>query len=186
MERLVNLLFAGRFVYVLPLAALAALTVVFLFGLQKDPRIVPSALIDKPVPEFALPPITGGPGMGLASADLKSRISVVNVWASWCGPCKAEHPLVEELARSGLATVYGLNYKDEPSDALRWLADLGNPYTEIGADRNGRVGIDWGVYGVPETFIVDHEGRIRHKHVGPMTAEAVDGEIEPILRVLGP
>ena len=111
---------------------------------------------------------------------------MVNVWASWCDPCKAEHPLVEQLARSGLATVYGLNYKDEPSDALRWLADLGNPYTEIGADRNGRVGIDWGVYGVPETFIVDREGRIRHKHVGPMTAEAIDGEIEPILRVLGP
>ncbi len=176
----------GRLVYVFPLAALCVLAVVLLFGLQRDPSIVPSALIDKPVPEFALPPITGGPGKGFANADLGGRLSVVNVWASWCGPCRAEHPLVERLARSGLATVYGLNYKDEPQDALGWLAELGNPYAEIGADRNGRVGFDWGVYGVPETFIVDREGRIRHKHVGPMTAEALDGEIIPILRVLAP
>jgi cytochrome c biogenesis protein CcmG/thiol:disulfide interchange protein DsbE len=173
-----------RLVYVLPLAALAVLTVVFLFGLQKDPSIVPSALIDKPAPEFALPPITGGPGKGLTSADLEGRLSVVNVWASWCIPCRAEHPLVERLARSGLATVYGLNYKDEPQDALGWLAELGNPYAEVGADQDGRVGIDWGVYGVPETFIVDREGRIRHKTVGPITSNIVDGEILPILRVL--
>ena len=93
---------------------------------------------------------------------------------------------MEQLARSGLATVYGLNYKDEPGEALKWLRDLGNPYAEIGADRDGRVGIDWGVYGVPETFIVDRGGRIRHKHVGPMTSDALDGEILPILRVLTP
>ena len=176
----------GRLVYVLPLAALCVIAVVFLFGLKRDPSIVPSALIDKPMPEFALPPITGGPGNGLASADLDGQISVVNVWASWCVPCKAEHPLVARLARSGLATVYGLNYKDEPQDALGWLAELGNPYAEIGADRNGRVGIDWGVYGVPETFIVDREGHIRYKHVGQITSETVDGEILPILRVLAP
>lgn len=186
MERLVDRLVVGRLVYVLPLAALAVLAVVFLLGLQMDPRIVPSALIDKPVPEFALPPITGGPGKGLASADLGGRLSVVNVWASWCIPCKAEHPLVERLARSGLATVYGLNYKDEPDDALKWLNDLGNPYAEIGADRDGRVGIDWGVYGVPETFIVDREGRIRHKQIGQLTSKIVDGEILPFLRVLSP
>ncbi len=186
MERLVDRLVVGRLVYVLPLAALAVLTIVLLLGLQKDPRIVPSALIDKPVPEFALPPITGGRGKGLASADLGGQVSVVNVWASWCIPCRAEHPLVERLAGSSLVTVYGLNYKDEPDDALKWLNDLGDPYAEIGADRSGRIGIDWGVYGVPETFIVDREGRIRHKHVGPITSETLDGEIFPILRVLAP
>jgi cytochrome c biogenesis protein CcmG, thiol:disulfide interchange protein DsbE len=173
-----------RLLYVLPLAVFAVLAVYFALGLGMDPKIIPSALIDKPVPQFTLPPIEGGAGEGFSDADLKGGVSVVNVFASWCIPCKAEHPFITRLAGVGVATVYGLNYKDEAEDALKWLADLGNPYAEIGADRNGRVGIDWGVYGVPETFVVDAQGRIRHKHVGPLTQKTLEGELLPIIREL--
>lgn len=173
-----------RLLYVLPLAVFAVLAVYFALGLGMDPKIIPSALIDKPVPQFTLPPIEGRAGRGFSDADLKNGVSVVNVFASWCIPCKAEHPFITRLAGMGVATVYGLNYKNEAADALRWLADLGDPYDEIGADRDGRVGIDWGVYGVPETFIVDAKGRIRHKHVGPLTQKALEGEVLPIIREL--
>ena len=173
-----------RLFYILPLAVFALLVVYFAIGLTMDPKVLPSALIDKPVPEFVLPPIAGGRGTGFSDDDLKGGLSVVNVFASWCIPCRAEHPQVTRLAAMGVATVYGLNYKDEAADARQWLRDLGDPYAEIGADRDGRVGIDWGVYGVPETFIVDAEGRIRHKHVGPMTPDALSGEILPIIKAL--
>jgi cytochrome c biogenesis protein CcmG/thiol:disulfide interchange protein DsbE len=158
--------------------------VYFVIGLGHDPRVVPSVLIDQPVPAFSLPAIEGMDGRGLADADLKGGVSVVNVFASWCLPCKAEHPLIQRMADDRLASVYGLNYKDKPEDARKWLAELGNPYAAIGADRDGRVGIDWGVYGVPETFIVDRSGRIRHKHVGAITPDALKDEIVPILREL--
>jgi cytochrome c biogenesis protein CcmG/thiol:disulfide interchange protein DsbE len=173
-----------RLLYVLPLAVFAVLAVYFALGLGMDPKIIPSALIDKPVPQFTLLPIEGGSGRGLSDTDLKGGVSVVNLFASWCIPCKAEHPLITRLAGMGVATVHGLNYKDKATDALKWLADLGDPYDRIGADGDGRVGIDWGVYGVPETFVVDAQGRIRHKHVGPLTQKSLEGELLPIIRGL--
>ena len=173
-----------RFFHILPLAVFALLVVYLAVGLTMDPKVIPSALIDKPVPEFVLPPIAGARSKGFTDDDLRGGLSVVNVFASWCLPCRAEHPQVARLAAMGVAKVYGLNYKDAAADARKWLRDLGDPYAEIGADTDGRVGIDWGVYGVPETFIVDVEGRIRHKHVGPMTPDALSGEILPIIKTL--
>ena len=173
-----------RLVYLVPLAVFLVMAVYFAVGLTKDPRVIPSALIDKPVPEFALPPISGGKGKGFSSADLKGGVTVVNVFASWCIPCRAEHPLITELAEMKIARVYGLNYKDNPADALRWLKALGDSYYATGADRDGRVGIDWGVYGVPETFIVDDQGNIRHKHVGPMSPDILKNRIVPIIKEL--
>ena len=173
-----------RLVYLLPVAIFAALALGFAIGLRLDPKVVPSALIDQPVPQFALPAIESGRGKGFATADLTGGVTVVNVFASWCIPCKAEHPLVTRLAQSGLVRVYGLNYKDPPAEALAWLTRLGDPYTATGADRDGRVAIDWGVYGVPETFIIDAQGRIRHKHVGPITEEALERDILPIVKAL--
>lgn len=166
------------------------LAVYFAIGLTKDPKIIPSALIDKPVPDFTLPPIENGTaegyGKGLASGDLKKGgISVVNVFASWCIPCRAEHPFITRLAKMKVARVYGLNYKDKPKEALHWLKELGDPYFTIGADFKGRVGIDWGVHGVPETFIVDGQGQIRYRHVGPLNRELLDEKILPVIRKLG-
>ena len=174
-----------RLAYGLPVAIFAALAIGFAIGLNLDPKIVPSALIDKPVPVFALPAIEGGRGTGFSTANLKGGVTAVNVFASWCIPCRAEHPLVTRLAESGLVRVFGLNYKDPPAEALAWLARHGDSYAATGADRDGRVAIDWGVYGVPETFIVDAQGRIRHKHVGPITEEALTRDILPIVRALG-
>jgi len=173
-----------RALYILPLAVFLVMAAYFALGLTKDPKIIPSALIDKPVPAFKLPPIEGGRGNGFSSDDLKGDVTVVNVFASWCIPCRAEHPLVTELAEMKIARVYGLNYKDNPADALRWLRALGDSYYATGADRDGRVGIDWGVYGVPETFIVDRAGKIRHKHVGPMTSDILKNQIVPIIKDL--
>ncbi|MDP6786842.1 MAG: DsbE family thiol:disulfide interchange protein [Rhodospirillales bacterium] len=173
-----------RLLYFLPLAVFAVLAIYFALGLGMGPKIIPSALIDKPVPQFTLPPIAGGAKQGFSDADLKGGVSVINVFASWCIPCKAEHPFITKLAGMGVATVYGLNYKDEAADALQWLANLGDPYHRIGADRDGRAGIEWGVYGVPETFIVDAGGRIRHKQVGPLTQKTLNGEVLPIIRTL--
>ena len=182
-----------RTIYLVPLAVFLALAVYFAVGLTKDPQIIPSALIDKPVPEFTLPPIEdgqgepgGGYGKGFSSADLKGNgISIVNIFASWCFPCRTEHPFITRLAEIKVARVYGLNYKDDPKKALKWLRELGDPYFAIGADRKGRVSIDWGVYGVPETFIVDNAGRIRYKHVGPLNAQVLESIILPTIRKLG-
>jgi cytochrome c biogenesis protein CcmG/thiol:disulfide interchange protein DsbE len=173
-----------RLIYILPLAVFLVMAAYFAIGLTKDPHVIPSVLIDKPVPEFALPPLTGGTTPGFSSADLKGAVTVVNVFASWCIPCRVEHPVINELARMKVARVYGLNYKDRPADALKWLKALGNSYDAIGADETGRVGIDWGVYGVPETFIVDRAGTIRHKRVGPLTTELLKTEILPIIERL--
>lgn len=175
----------NRFLYILPLSVFLILAVYFAIGLTKDPSILPSALINKPVPEFSLPPIEGGPGKGFSSADLKGNgVSVVNVFASWCVPCRAEHPQITRLAQLKVATVYGFNFKDKPKDALKWLKQLGDPYAAHGADTNGRVAIDWGVYGIPETFIIDNDGVIRYKYVGPITARRLDREILPIIKKL--
>ena len=175
----------SRLPYLLPLVLFAVLAAYFAVGLTKDPKIIPSALIDQPAPEFSLPPIEGGKGSGFSTADLKQgKVSVVNVFASWCVPCRAEHPEINRLARMGVAQVFGLNYKDEPVKALAWLNELGDGYTAVGADRSGRVGIDWGVYGVPETFIVDGTGRIRFKHVGPIVGDKLEKQILPVIRQL--
>ncbi|MGH6874715.1 MAG: DsbE family thiol:disulfide interchange protein [Aestuariivirgaceae bacterium] len=156
-----------------PLAVFAMLVAVFFIGLEgDDPSIVPSALIGKPVPAFELPPLEGMKLPGLASADLAGgKVTLVNVFASWCGPCRLEHPVLMQLAKRGDIAVAGINYKDESENARRFLTSLGVPYQAIGADRTGRAAIDWGVYGVPETFVVDGEGIIRFKWVGPISDE---------------
>jgi len=159
----------------LPLVVFAALAALFLFQLTLggDPQKIPSALINKPAPEFDLPPVeglteNGAPMPGFARADLSGKVSVVNIWASWCVPCRQEHPLLEELAKVDGIQLVGINYKDKPENARRFLGSLGNPYDRIGADTVGRTAIEWGVYGVPETFIIDETGMIRYKFIGPL------------------
>lgn len=174
-----------------PLLVFASLIAVFYFGLYRgDPSRLPSALIGKSVPEFALEPLAdltmadGAPVPGVSSADLASgRVSVVNIWASWCGPCRQEHPFLMQLAQVDGIDVVGINYKDVASNARRFLGLLGSPYDRVGVDPTGRTAIDWGVYGVPETFIVDGEGIIVYKHVGPMSAEILEATIEPMIEV---
>jgi cytochrome c biogenesis protein CcmG/thiol:disulfide interchange protein DsbE len=170
-------------IHALPVLVLAALAGIFALGLRQDPSIVPSALLDQPVPVFTLPPLHDD-GAGLASADLEGQVALVNIFASWCLPCRAEHPLLTRLAEEGEIPVLGINYKDPEEQARQWLVDLGDPYERIGVDRDGRAGIEWGVYGVPETFLVDSEGVIRFKHVGPLTAEALKKTIVPLARSL--
>ena len=177
-----------RLRFVLPVALFAGLAAVFAIYLHqigsggKDARRIPSALIGKPAPGFALPPIEGREA-GLSSADLAGKVGLVNVFASWCLPCRVEHPVLMQLAAEGVP-IYGINYKDRPEDALAFLDELGDPYRAIGADRQGRVVIDWGVYGYPETFVVDREGIVRYKHIGPMTPHDLDRHIRPLLRRL--
>ncbi len=173
-----------RLLYLLPLAAFALVAAWFAVGLTRDPKIVPSALLDRPIPEFALPPLPEYGVPGLASPAIRGRVALVNVFASWCVPCRVEHPILMRLAREGKVAIYGINYKDKAADARRWLIELGNPYAAIGHDLDGRVGIEWGVYGVPETFIVDREGRIRFKQVGPITSELLNRTILPLIAEL--
>jgi len=160
-----------RLITFLPLAVAAALVVVFFWTLKfgSDPSLVPSPLIDKPVPTFKIPSLTEG--TDLTEEEFNGHVTVLNVFASWCLPCRAEHPLLMDLARDGKARIVGLNYKDKTKDAKAWLEALGNPYTRIGVDRTGRTAIEWGVYGVPETFVIDKKGRIRHKQIGPITSD---------------
>lgn len=171
-----------RLMFIMPLLVFFGVGVAFFLGFNRDPREIPSALIDKPVPEFALPALPGHK-QGLSSADLKGDVQLVNVFASWCVPCKVEHPIVTRLAQQGV-TVRAINHKDRAEDALAWLARNGDPYASIGVDRDGRTSIDWGVYGVPETFLIDRQGRIRYKHVGPLTPEAVEQTILPLVKEL--
>jgi cytochrome c biogenesis protein CcmG/thiol:disulfide interchange protein DsbE len=166
-----------------PLAIFAVIAVFLGIGLTLDPREIPSPLIGKPVPEFRLEPVKGRT-LGLASNDLRGEVSIVNVFASWCTACRDEHPLWIQLRSEGSVPLHGLNYKDRPEDAARWLDELGDPYTRTGADLNGRVGIDWGVYGVPETFIVDKRGVIRHKVIGAVTRKTLDEKVLPLVRRL--
>ena len=164
----------------LPLALAAMLAVVLAWGLTRDPSTLPSTLIGKAVPEFALPPVKGRT-LGLSSTDLKGEVSLVNVFASWCVACREEHPLFMKLAAQGTVPLHGLNYKDQPDDAAQWLDSLGDPYTRTGADISGRVAIDWGVYGVPETFVIGADGRVAYKHIGPVTEDALAGTILPLV-----
>jgi cytochrome c biogenesis protein CcmG/thiol:disulfide interchange protein DsbE len=169
--------------YLLPAVLFALLALVFYSRLGTDTTVLPSALIDQPAPEFALPPLADSGEPGFSSADLKDKVSLVNIFASWCVPCRAEHKLLNAVATSKRVPIYGINYKDKPEAARAWLAELGNPYIRIGADA-GRAGIEWGVYGVPETFVVDRQGRIRYKHVGPLTRDDLDRKILPLIEKL--
>jgi len=163
-----------------PLAVFGALAGVLSWGLGRDPSSLPSQLIGKPAPSFTLPPLPGR-AFGLAAEDLKGEVSLVNVFASWCPPCREEHPLLMQLKARKLVTIFGLNYKDQPRDAVSWLDELGDPYARIGADIDGRIAIEWGVYGVPETFVVSAKGIVIHKHVGPLTEAALQKTILPLI-----
>ncbi len=172
-----------RVSHALPLILFVALTIALGWGLTQNPREIPSVLIGKPVPEFTLPPVQGRP-LGLASAHLKGSVSLVNVFASWCTACRDEHPIFMQLKVQDVIPIHGLNYKDRPDDAARWLDMLGDPYARTGADRDGRVAIDWGVYGVPETFVIGKDGRIAYKHIGAVTPEILQTTIMPLIEAL--
>jgi cytochrome c biogenesis protein CcmG/thiol:disulfide interchange protein DsbE len=172
-----------RLRYFAPIAAFVTLALGLGWGLTHDPRQIPSALIGKPVPQFSLPPVRGRI-LGLSNTDLVGEVSLVNVFASWCVACRDEHPLFMRMKADGIVPIHGLNYKDHPDNAARWLNTLGDPYTRTGADHDGRVAIDWGVYGVPETFVITKDGRIAHKHIGPLTAKDLDEKFLPLIRRL--
>jgi cytochrome c biogenesis protein CcmG/thiol:disulfide interchange protein DsbE len=169
-------------VLLVPLVAFAGVLAAFYLLLGRDPHLVASPLIGRPVPQFSLPPVKRG-HLGLSSADLRGEVSLVNVFASWCVACREEHPVLMQLHRSGTVAVHGIDYKDAPDDAARWLAAMGDPYTRTGADRDGRVAIDWGVYGVPVT-VVDARGRIAYKQTGPITPQILDRIILPLIAKL--
>ncbi len=164
----------------IPLLVFLVMAVFLAIGLTMNPRDIPSPLIGKEVPKFTLPPVKGGT-LGLASADLHGEVSIVNVFASWCVACREEHPVLMGLRDKGIVSIHGLNYKDKPDDAQAWLNELGDPYTRIGADISGRVAIDWGVYGVPETFVIDRDGRIAYKQIGAVTPEILRDKIMPLV-----
>lgn len=170
-----------RLLFLLPLLLFLALSGVFLVQLisGKDTSVVPSALIGRSAPQTDLPPLKGMNLPGLSSEAFSGRVTLVNVWGSWCLPCRQEHPLLMQLATDERVVIAGLNYKDKPENARRFLGDLGNPYDAIGVDQNGRAAIDWGVYGVPETFLVGPDGTIRYKHVGPFTPESIRESLMP-------
>jgi len=172
-----------RLGFLIPLFAFIALAVVLAIGLDRDPREVPSPLIDKPAPAFRLTRLED-PGTTIALADLRGQVWMLNVWASWCVACREEHPLLVEFSKKNRLPIYGLDYKDQRDDGMAWLTRMGNPYQASLFDGEGRVGIDFGVYGVPETFIIDKTGTIRMKHIGPLTPDVIAKEIEPLVRKL--
>lgn len=169
--------------FLLPLAAFAVLIAFLAIGLTHDPRDVPSPLIGKPAPAFTLPQLHDA-AKSFSAADMKGRVWLLNVWASWCVSCREEHPVLVEFAKTGQVPIIGLDYKDQAADGKQWLADLGNPYTLAVVDADGRVGIDYGVYGVPETYVIDKQGIIRMKHTGPITPESLNKKILPLVAEL--
>jgi cytochrome c biogenesis protein CcmG/thiol:disulfide interchange protein DsbE len=166
--------------YLVPLAIFLVLAGFLFRGLSLDPKLVPSPLVGKPMPAFSLPRLQDADAT-LGDADIRGKVSILNIWATWCGSCRAEHEVLLLLAQRNKANIYGLNYKDERAAAQRWLQQLGDPYVANAFDADGRVGIDWGVYGAPETFIIDRQGIIRHKHVGPLTVEILNEQILPLI-----
>ena len=168
---------------ILPLIGFILMAGLLWRGLSLDPKLVPSPLIDKQAPEFALAMLEDQ-SRNLSTTDMAGQVWVLNVWASWCVSCRAEHEVISDLASRNLVAVVGLNYKDEPTDATRWLQQFGNPYAVSVIDRDGRVGIDWGVYGVPETFVIGADGLIKYKHIGPVTHESLEQKIMPVLKEL--
>ena len=169
--------------WTVPFAVFVAIVGFLFVGLSRDPREVPSPLIDKPAPAFNLPQLQQ-PGSTLSAADMRGKVWLLNVWASWCESCRIEHPLLVQLAEANVVPIIGLNYKDKDELGKQWLADRGDPYSVSVVDADGRVGIDWGVYGVPETFVIDRNGVIRYKQIGPVTAEALERRILPLVREL--
>jgi cytochrome c biogenesis protein CcmG/thiol:disulfide interchange protein DsbE len=169
--------------FLVPLVAFVALAVILAIGLNRDPREVPSPLIGKPAPSFTLARLDD-PARAISLADMKGRVWMLNVWASWCVACREEHPLLVAFSKQNVLPVYGLDYKDQRDDANRWLVRMGDPYRASLFDDEGRVGIDFGVYGVPETFIIDKAGTIRLKHIGPLTDDVIAKEIIPLVKQL--
>jgi cytochrome c biogenesis protein CcmG/thiol:disulfide interchange protein DsbE len=169
--------------YLIPLVIFIVMGIFLALGLKLNPTEIPSPFIGKPAPAFSAPKLDN-PEQKLAPADLKGKVWLFNVWASWCTSCRAEHPVLNELAKQQAAPIIGLNYKDAREDALNWLNQLGNPYDMSVIDPEGRIGIDWGVYGVPETFVIDKKGVIRHKHTGPVTPETVQQTLLPLIAKL--
>ena len=169
--------------FIVPLALFGVLVAFLAVGLQRDPHVVPSPLVHKAAPEFRLPQLILA-DQAFAPADMKGQVWMLNVWASWCVACKVEHPLLVDLARSKTVPVIGLDYKDKRVDALMFLKKNGDPYQLSAWDGDGRVGIDYGVYGVPETFVIDKQGVIRHKQIGPITPEALERTILPLIAEL--
>ncbi|SNB51998.1 cytochrome c biogenesis protein CcmG, thiol:disulfide interchange protein DsbE [Arboricoccus pini] len=173
-----------RWLFLLPLFVFVGVGGFLAVGLTRDPEKLPSALIDKPVPAFDLPPLAGREDGGLKTADLgHGQVMLVNVFASWCIPCKVEHPMLMRLAKEGIPVV-GINYKDKPEDVARFLAEMGSPYQKIGADRDGRAAIDFGVYGVPETFIIGKDGKIAYRLAGAIQERELEENIRPVLKAL--
>ncbi len=169
--------------FAIPLGVFIIMVGLLGYGLKLDPKKVPSPLIDKLAPAFSLPQLHA-PQKQLTQRDLLGQVWVLNVWASWCVSCRAEHEVITRLANEKLVKVIGLDYKDQPDEGRRWLKQFGNPYYASIMDIDGRVGIDWGVYGVPETFIIDKDGLIRYKHIGPVTHRSLEAEIIPKLKEL--
>lgn len=169
--------------YLIPLVVFLIMVGFMFAGLSLNPRQVPSPLIDKPAPDFQLHQLHD-PAKVLSSKDNLGKVWLLNVWASWCVACRDEHPLLVQLADAGIVPVYGLNYKDERSTALQWLKQFGDPYTVSVVDPEGKVGIDYGVYGVPETYIIDKQGFIRHKQIGPVTVKSMEETILPLVKKL--
>jgi cytochrome c biogenesis protein CcmG, thiol:disulfide interchange protein DsbE len=167
----------------IPLVLFLALAVFLAVGLKLDPREVPSPLIDKPAPAFNATTVAD-PARRLAREDLLGKVWILNVWASWCGACREEHPVLVDFARGRQLTLIGLDYKDERRAGADWLERFGNPYTDSLFDPDGRIGLDYGVYGVPETFIIDRQGVVRYKHIGPLTPEVLRDRVEPLLKQL--
>ncbi len=165
------------------LAGFVALVLLLGAGLRLNPREVPSPLINKPAPAFSLPQLHE-PEKVFSPADMRGRVWMLNVWASWCASCRVEHPLLVDMSRKKVIPIVGLNYKDKREDALAWLGRFGDPYQLSAWDIDGRVGIDYGVYGAPETFVIDKQGVIRHKQIGPITPEALEKVILPLIRKL--
>jgi cytochrome c biogenesis protein CcmG/thiol:disulfide interchange protein DsbE len=174
-----------RLPYLLPVALFLVLIAYFALALRpgRDPSTLPSALIDKPAPDFDLAGLAGAPGLSRTALD--GHPAIINFFASWCVPCRAEHPLLMRLAEQEHLPLFGIAYKDKPEDAARFLAQLGDPYRGVGLDQSGRVGIEFGVYGVPETYLIDRTGHIRLRHVGPLDRDAIERELLPRLKEIG-
>jgi len=172
-----------RLRYFIPLIVVVGVIGLFWIGLHRDPGRIPSPLINEPAPEFALPTLRD-PARKLTTEHLKGRVTLVNVWASWCISCRAEVRVLKSLARRDVVPIIGIDYKDKRPNALKWLQHFGDPYTVTGFDASGDVGIDWGVYGVPETYVVDKKGYVRLKHIGPLTQKVLREKILPLVRQL--
>jgi len=168
----------------IPLVVFLVLVAFLAIGLTRNPREIPSPLVGKPAPAFEAPRLQPVGGAPFSLKDMQGQVWLLNVWASWCVACRVEHPVLMELARKGGVTLVGLDYKDQPADAVKWLQRFGDPYQLSAVDLDGRIGIDFGVYGVPETFVIDKAGMIRYKHIGPVTEEALQEKILPLMAEL--